>query len=129
MLLHDIIINRIQTKGPISFRDFMDMALYYPGLGYYTSEEEKIGKKGDYYTSPHYTSLFGQTIAKQLEEMWHKLGRGLVHIGSCSQLAVKYFNTMCKLAFFHPHFFRPIAIKLRKPIFLRIEMKHGRGII
>ncbi len=75
MLLHDIIIDRIQTEGTLSFRNFMEMALYYPGLGYYTSGEDKIGKNGDYYTSPHYTSLFGQTIAKQLEEMWHKLGR------------------------------------------------------
>jgi len=75
MLLHEIIIDHIQMKGLLSFHDFMEMALYYPGLGYYTSEEDKIGKNGDYYTSPHYTSLFGQTIAKQLEEMWHKLGR------------------------------------------------------
>jgi len=51
MSLSDIIVQTIHRDGPISFHDFMDMALYYPGLGYYTSEKNKIGEKGDYYTS------------------------------------------------------------------------------
>lgn len=53
----------------------MEMALYYPGLGYYTSSTDKIGKHGDYYTSPYFTSVFGNVIAKQLEEMWFLTGR------------------------------------------------------
>ena len=44
MSLEAIIINRIRTQGPISFHDFMEMALYYPGLGYYTSGKQRIGK-------------------------------------------------------------------------------------
>ena len=39
-------------------------------LGYYTSSPDKIGKHGDYYTSPYLTNIFGNVIAKQLEEMW-----------------------------------------------------------
>jgi SAM-dependent MidA family methyltransferase len=70
MQLSEIIIQKIQKNGPISFRDFMEMALYYPGMGYYTSEKEKMGKQGDYYTSPVLSSLYGQMIGKQLEEMW-----------------------------------------------------------
>jgi SAM-dependent MidA family methyltransferase len=69
MSLSDIIIKKIQQQGPISFRDFMEMALYYPGLGYYTSEREKIGKKGDYYTSSNLTSAFGEMLGRQLVEM------------------------------------------------------------
>lgn len=53
----------------------MEMALYYPELGYYTSGKERIGKNGDYYTSPLLTGLFGAMIARQLEEMWCRLGR------------------------------------------------------
>ena len=68
--LSDIIRRSIRQKGPISFRDFMEMALYYPGLGYYTSSKDKIGIRGDYYTSPHLTNIYGCLIAKQLEEMW-----------------------------------------------------------
>jgi len=70
MKLSDIIINRIKEEGPVSFHDYMDMALYYPGLGYYTSPGNKIGSKGDYVTAPYITPVFGAMLGKQLEEMW-----------------------------------------------------------
>lgn len=73
--LTEIIIQKIRQHGPISFRDFMEMSLYYPGLGYYTSARDKIGKGGDFYTSVWLTSVFGEMIAKQLEEMWIILGK------------------------------------------------------
>lgn len=53
----------------------MEMALYYPGLGYYNSPAVKIGKSGDYYTMPELTNVFGQLLGKQLEEMWLLLDR------------------------------------------------------
>jgi SAM-dependent MidA family methyltransferase len=70
MALTDIIIDRIKTNGPLPFRDFMEMSLYHPELGYYTSQGDKIGKTGDYYTSVSLTPVFGAMIAKQIEEMW-----------------------------------------------------------
>jgi SAM-dependent MidA family methyltransferase len=73
--LAEIIKNKIREQGPISFHDFMEMALYYPELGYYTSTPDKIGKHGDYYTSPYLTNVFGNIIAKQLEEMWLLTGK------------------------------------------------------
>lgn len=73
MTLSEIIIEKIRKEGPISFRDFMEMSLYYPGLGYYTSSEDKIGKSGDYYTSPYFTHIFGEIIGRQLEEIWSAL--------------------------------------------------------
>lgn len=75
MPLSDIIRQRIQAEGPISFHDFMEMALYFPGLGYYTSAQDKIGADGDFYTSSNLTSAFGATIARQLEQMWEMLGK------------------------------------------------------
>jgi SAM-dependent MidA family methyltransferase len=74
MQLSEIIINKIRNEGPISFHDFMEICLYYPELGYYTSAQDKIGVNGDYFTSPHLTPLFGAMIGKQLEEMWQVLG-------------------------------------------------------
>lgn len=70
MLLSEIIKQKIKEEGPISFRDFMEMALYYPGLGYYTSDSDKIGTIGDFYTSSNLTPGYGAMIARQLEEMW-----------------------------------------------------------
>jgi len=53
----------------------MEMALYYPDLGYYTSAKEKIGVDGDYYTSTSLTFVFGALIGRQIEEMWSLLGK------------------------------------------------------
>ncbi|HMB44766.1 MAG TPA: SAM-dependent methyltransferase [Candidatus Methanoperedens sp.] len=75
MTLSSLIIKEIKRFGPISFRDFMEMALYYPGLGYYTSHKKKIGKTGDYYTSSNLTPVFGEMLGKQIQEMWHILGK------------------------------------------------------
>lgn len=75
MSLSEIIIQRIKDEGPISFHDFMEMALYYPGLGYYTSAQNKIGMAGDFYTAANLTPAFGAAISRQLEEMWEIMGR------------------------------------------------------
>jgi SAM-dependent MidA family methyltransferase len=76
MLLSEIIAEKIEKEGPISFHDFMEISLYYPGLGYYTSVDEKIGKNGDYYTSSDLTPAFGAAIGRQIEEMWEISGKG-----------------------------------------------------
>lgn len=75
MLLTDIIIQRIQQEGPVSFRDFMEMALYYPALGYYNATEDRIGVKGDFYTSSILSPVFGAMVGRQIEQMWDLLGR------------------------------------------------------
>ncbi|HXR82702.1 MAG TPA: SAM-dependent methyltransferase [Hanamia sp.] len=75
MQLEEIIKIKIKNEGPISFHDFMGMALYYPSLGYYNSKKNKIGVDGDYYTSPVLSSLFGEMIGRQLEEMWMLLSK------------------------------------------------------
>src|SRR5258706_6461756 len=71
MKLSDIIIQRIHEEGPISFRDYMEMCLYHPGSGYYTSAGNKIGRDGDYYTSPTINPVFGAILGRQLVEMWN----------------------------------------------------------
>ena len=75
LALSEIVQNKIRDHGPISFHDFMEMALYYPELGYYSSVNEKFGKSGDYFTAPLFTNVYGSIIAKQLEEMWRLAGK------------------------------------------------------
>ncbi len=72
--LEEHIIRTINEKGPITFERFMDMALYYPELGYYSNPEARIGRHGDFYTSPHLHPVFGAVIARQLVEMWEAMG-------------------------------------------------------
>jgi len=76
MPVPQIIIDTIRSQGPLSFRDFMEMALYYPEEGYYASACNKLGMDGDFYTSPYLTRLFGDMLAGQLEEMWRNMGCG-----------------------------------------------------
>lgn len=71
--LINLIKNKIRQEKSISFRDFMDMALYYPELGYYTSNKSKIGGKGDFFTASELDEAFGALIAKQFAEIFNKL--------------------------------------------------------
>lgn len=62
--LTEIIYSKIDEQGPITFAEFMELALYHPAYGYYTSGESNIGKDGDFYTSPHVHKAFGAVLAK-----------------------------------------------------------------
>jgi SAM-dependent MidA family methyltransferase len=75
MSLAAIIRDKILESGPMRFYDFMEMSLYYPDLGYYTSPEPKIGTKGDFYTSSCLTPAFGYILGRQMEEMWALLDK------------------------------------------------------
>ncbi|MBI2935053.1 MAG: SAM-dependent methyltransferase, partial [Chloroflexi bacterium] len=72
--LEQLIKERIAASGPITFRDFMEMALYYPGLGYYCQGKDRVGAGGDFYTSPSTHPVFGALLAIQVEQMWQLLG-------------------------------------------------------
>lgn len=60
--------------GRITFERFMDLALYHPQYGYYTSHREKIGKRGDFFTSVSVGPLFGKLLAKQFLKLRDELG-------------------------------------------------------
>src|SRR5437588_2178093 len=72
--LQQLIIERIQRQGPISFADYMRMALYEPGYGYYVTGSAKMGWEGDYYTSSDVSFLFAHCMGRQLQQMWERLG-------------------------------------------------------
>ncbi|MGZ8303306.1 MAG: class I SAM-dependent methyltransferase [Telluria sp.] len=50
--------------GAISFARFMELALYAPGLGYYSGGAAKLGAAGDFTTAPELTPLFGAALAR-----------------------------------------------------------------
>ena len=62
----------------ISFRRFMELALYAPDLGYYTSGTPKIGVGGDFTTAPQISPLFGQCLAYSLADQMNALGESIV---------------------------------------------------
>ncbi len=73
--LRNILLQRINTNGAITFAEFMRSCLYEPGLGYYTSAGRKVGAEGDFYTSSNVHRVFGRLISKEVARMWHALGK------------------------------------------------------
>jgi SAM-dependent MidA family methyltransferase len=61
---------RIHASGGwLSFEEFMDLALYAPGLGYYSGGARKLGADGDFTTAPEVSRLFGACVAAQCAEI------------------------------------------------------------
>ena len=50
--------------GFLPLREYMELALYAPGLGYYAAGAHKLGSGGDFTTAPELTSLYGRTLAR-----------------------------------------------------------------
>jgi SAM-dependent MidA family methyltransferase len=69
-----LIADEIRARGPMTFARFMELALYHPQFGYYTSGATRIGKTGDYFTSVSVGPLFGKLLAKQFLQFRDALG-------------------------------------------------------
>lgn len=67
-----------QAGGVIPFSRYMDLALYAPGLGYYSAGAGKFGEAGDFITAPDMSSLFSACVAGQCAEVLDRLGGGTV---------------------------------------------------
>ncbi len=65
-----ILISTIRERGPLTFAEFMELALYHPEHGYYATAARRSGRGGDFYTSADVGPLFGELLAVQLDEMW-----------------------------------------------------------
>lgn len=75
----------IRTTGMIPFSRFMEMALYEPGLGYYSAGLHKLGESGDFITSPEIGSLFAACLARQVAETGQELGHyDILEVGAGS---------------------------------------------
>lgn len=55
--------------GSIPFARYMELALYAPGLGYYSGGAQKFGAAGDFVTAPEISPLFAQTLARQAAQV------------------------------------------------------------
>ena len=55
--------------GWISFARYMELALHAPGVGYYARGARQFGAEGDFITAPELGSLFGRTLARQLQAL------------------------------------------------------------
>ncbi len=60
---------QLAQEKEIPFMEFMQLALYDPHQGYYSSGLTKIGSQGDFITAPELTPLFGYTLANQCQQV------------------------------------------------------------
>ncbi|MEP6871132.1 MAG: SAM-dependent methyltransferase [Anaerolineaceae bacterium] len=60
--------------GAISFQRFMELALYHPEWGYYRTPG-RVGRQGDFLTSPTIHPMFGWIVAAWCKVIWDSLGR------------------------------------------------------
>ncbi len=85
-----------QNEGWICFADFMQMALYTPGLGYYSGGAKKFGLGGDFVTAPEISPLFAQTLAHQVAQVLSNVASGhVLELGAgTGKLAVDLLLTL-----------------------------------
>lgn len=68
--VRELLVGQIDGAGGfLSFERFMDLALYAPGLGYYSAGARKLGAAGDFITAPELSVLFGRCVAKQCAQV------------------------------------------------------------
>jgi SAM-dependent MidA family methyltransferase len=60
-------IRQSEQQG-IPYSEYMDLALYHPVHGYYMKKGEKVGKNGDFLTSPHMFPVFAKVLARFFDE-------------------------------------------------------------
>lgn len=73
----------IEQRGPISFAEFMELALYGP-RGFY--ERPPVGEGGHFVTSPHVHPVFGDLLGRGLRACWSEMAQPspltLVEVGA-----------------------------------------------
>jgi SAM-dependent MidA family methyltransferase len=106
------IVDRIERdpQQQITFSEYMELVLYHPLHGYYASNSEQIGQRGDFLTSPHLADDFGEMLAIQLYQIWQILGKpdlfNLIEMGAGQGLLAAQILAYSKRVY--PNFFRSI---------------------
>jgi SAM-dependent MidA family methyltransferase len=62
-----------QQHPMLSFRDYMQLALYHPQLGYYQNSQPIFGAQGDFVTAPELSVLFCDCVAQQCVKIFNQL--------------------------------------------------------
>src|SRR5262245_55641124 len=94
-----LIRERISAAGGwIPFDAFMELALYAPGLGYYSAGGAKIGASGDFTTAPEISDLFSICVARQCAEVLKRTGGSVLELGAgTGRMAARILETLASL--------------------------------
>ena len=70
LTLQDILKHNC-TKSPITYRDFIETALYHPTHGYYTQTKQRVGRvsQADFYTSESLGKVFAELVLNAAQKL------------------------------------------------------------
>jgi len=71
----ELLLREIRRHGPVSFRRFMEVALYHPEHGYYRGPRDPFGKDGDFYTAEQVQPVFGILMGAVVRSLFEEMGR------------------------------------------------------
>ncbi len=105
-----------EAGGWLSFADFMALALYAPGLGYYAAGARKFGAAGDFITAPEISPLFGACVARSVADTIVATKGDLLELGpGTGQLAFDMLLALEKLdALPRKYFLLEVSADLRQ---------------
>lgn len=84
--------------GWLPFDAWMQIALYEPGLGYYSAGARKLGAGGDFTTAPEMSPLFGRCLARHCAQVLAGTGGDILELGAGSgRLAFDVLTTLQQL--------------------------------
>ena len=110
---------RIRERGPITAAEYLDLALYAPGVGYYARAAQRSGRTGDFITSVDLGPLFGTLLGEAFAGMAVRLREGapsphatidLVEVAAGNGRLAR--DLLDALARRHPALYRSIALHL-----------------
>jgi SAM-dependent MidA family methyltransferase len=70
----ELLAAEIRAEGPVTFRRFMEVALYHPEYGYYRRSADPFGKDGDFFTAEQIQPVFGILMAARIRALFHEMG-------------------------------------------------------
>jgi len=105
------IVAEVVRRGRITFAEFMELALYHPGAGYYTRRRTgpgPAGRAGDFLTAPTASPVFARTLAELLAQLSATAdealtfvelgsGEGILLEGVCEHLGPRRANVLRRI--------------------------------
>jgi len=71
----ELLAAEIRRHGPVTFRRFMEVALYHPEHGYYRCPRDPFGKHGDFFTAEQIQPVFGILMAARIRQLYREMGQ------------------------------------------------------
>jgi SAM-dependent MidA family methyltransferase len=109
-----LIHKEIRQNGVISFEQFMEHALYEPGLGYYETQRE-VGRKGDFITSVSVGKLFGELLAFQFAQWLEVIDGSIQLVEAGAHNGLLFCDILNTLKQWHPTVYERFSVIIVEP--------------